>query len=86
MFGILKRKRVGHVPKYIDYNGNPHSIDRMSVRHLRNAIKGFRRKGYVPTWEYQKGKNRPMGVMDFLIRELEQREKDAKMRGQAGRT
>jgi len=46
----------------------------MSNRHLSNAIKGFRRKGYVPTWEYQKGKNRPMGVLDFLIKEVEARQ------------
>ena len=69
-----KKPEVGYRPKYIDFHGNPHSIDHMSIRHLRNAIKGFRRKGYVPTWEYEKGKNRPMGILDFLIKELESRE------------
>ena len=66
-----KKDPIGYMPLYIDYSGKPHRIQKMSNRHLKNAIKGFRRNGYVPTWEYQKGKNRPMGILDFLIKELE---------------
>ena len=68
-----KDDKVGYCPLYIDYNGKPHRIKKMSVRHLQNAVNGFRRKGYVPTWEYEKGENRPMGILDFLIKELEAR-------------
>lgn len=78
MFGFKKKKKlkVGYRPKYIDYYGNPHSVDDMSIRHLRNSVKGFRRKGYVPTWEYKKGINRPMAILDFLIIELRDRDDD----------